>query len=396
MKILQIFNRYLEYGGEEGSVARIAVALREKVELHTFYGSTAETLKGPLGRWRIPLLMQKNPQVLRQLRALQESRGFGFWQIHNVFPTLSVATYELAAEMGVPVIQYLHNYRLGCLNATYYRDDHPCRECRPGHSLPGVVHGCWRGSRLASASMATALHRLWSKGSVDRIKAFIALSEAQKSAHVAMGIPPEKITVIPHYMEADANPPNPAPTDGDVLYLGRLTEEKGVQLLLKSWAEVDSHGRTLRIVGDGAYLPELRRLAAELRLQNVIFHGFVPKEQHQDLWSRCAFFVAPSLWMEPFGMVILEAWKQARPVLATNLGSFPELIKHGENGWLAEPNARDFSRALQSALDCGSGIPDLGANGRRRLEENFSRQQWSDRVFDFYQNQALTTNAGDT
>lgn len=385
MNILQIFNRYLELGGEEGSVDRIANAIRSKADLQTFYGSTAKELAHPLGRFRMPFLLQKNRSVLKKIAKLQEREQFDFWQIHNVFPAISVAVYELAAELGVPVVQYLHNYRLSCVDATFFREGKVCRECSSGNLIPGVKYGCWRGSRVASLSMAAAIRRVWKSGSVDSIKGFIAISESQKREHVAMGIPAEKIEVVHHSLTA-GDPPSSMPSGtGDIFFLGRATEEKGIELLLRSWGKVDSRGRRLRITGDGPELAKMCGLANQLDLNNVVFEGFVPPEKQAEIWRESAILVAPSVWLEPFGMVVLEAWRQGRPVLATNHGSFPELITHGKDGWLAEPDPESFAATLQTAIDCGEEVRELGANGRFKLVERFNHEVWLKRIWEVYE-----------
>ncbi len=392
MRILQVFNQYIEYGGEEGSVSRIAEALRNEVELETFYGSTAESLNHPVGRLRMPFLMQKNPQVLKALLELQEREKFDFWQIHNVFPAVSVAVYELAEKLNIPVIQYLHNYRFSCVDATFFRKGSVCRECSPNNLIPGIKHGCWRGSRLASLSMAAAIRRLWQSGSVDSIKGFIAISESQKHEHISMGLPPEKLEVVPHFLDAGRDIVESPKLNGDVLFLGRLTREKGVHLLLEAWSKVNSYNRILRIVGDGPELSNLQKLSSNLELKNVVFEGFIPKEQHTEIWNKAAFFVAPSTWMEPFGMVVLEAWEHSRPVLATNHGSFPEMISHGKDGWLAEPNPTDFAKGLQKAIDCDSCLEEMGRNGRAKLLETYNQDIWIKRLFKAYQKFGLCSS----
>jgi glycosyltransferase involved in cell wall biosynthesis len=384
LHILQIFNRYLEYGGEEGSVARIAGTLGEQFKLQTFYGSTDEQLARPFGKWRMPGWMIKNRRVLDELRDFQARENFSLWQIHNVFPAVSIAAYELAFELGVPVVQYLHNYRFGCAGGTNFRNGSVCTDCRPGHNLPAIRHRCWRGSLPATLAMTNALRRFWQLDPARSIHAFIAISEAQKNHHVEIGLPAERIHVVRHFLDAGPEPVHSPPPDGDVLFLGRLVEEKGLHLLLDAWARVDSHGRTLRIVGDGPLQPALRQKIDSMGLKNVALEGFVPRELHDALWRRAAFFVAPSVWLEPFGMVVLEAWRQARPVLATNLGSFPEMIRHGETGWLAEPTPDAFAATLQAALDAKDSCSAIGRAGRSELLDHYNKDRWLGEVSRVY------------
>lgn len=385
LRILQIFNRYLEFGGEEGSVGRIAAMLRQRYELETFYGSTKDQLARPLGKWRMAGWMVKNRSVLDDLRRTHERGNFLIWQIHNVFPAISIAAYELAIELRVPIVQYLHNYRFGCAAGTHFRDGAPCNECRPGHFLPALRHRCWRGSLPATFAMTRALERFWKLDPATAIHAYIAISEEQKRQHVAIGFPDDRIHVVPHFLDAGSPPAHSPPPDGDVLFLGRLVPEKGLDLLIEAWARVQARGRKLRIVGDGPQMPALRAKVSALGLKDVILEGFVPRERHDAFWRGASFFVAPSVWHEPFGMVVLEAWRHERPVLATRLGSFPEMIRHGETGWLAEPTPEAFAHTLQAALDAGDACVALGQAGRRELIGKFNPKRWVEDIAAVYQ-----------
>lgn len=365
-------------------MARIASCLREEFPLETYYGSTKEALAGPLGMLRMPNLMLRNPKVLGDLETLQRAEKFDFWQVHNVFPAISIAVYELAASLGVPVIQYLHNYRFGCVGATYFTGGERCKRCKPGAFMPGVLRRCWRGSLPSSIAMARALNRFWKSEMADNIQLFIAISDAQKRSHVSMGIPSERIEVVHHFLDAGPQDTPPPVPEGDALFIGRITEEKGVGFLVRAWAAARVGNRRLRIVGDGPALPAIKRLVSQLGAKNVVFEGFVPKEKHSRFWREAAFFVAPSIWEEPFGMVVLEAWQQARPVLATNLGSFPELVDHGVDGWLAEPQLEAFTGAIERAVADVGNLREMGEQGRRKLERDFNRTKWLQRMTELY------------
>lgn len=391
LRILQIFNCYREYGGEEGSVARIASTLSQHYDIHTYYGSTAEHLARPFGKWRMAGWMIKNQRVLDELRDLHEKSPFSFWQIHNVFPAISIAIYHLASELGVPVIQYLHNYRFGCAAGTNFRDGSICNDCKPGNNRPAIIHRCWRNSLPATMAMTHALDHFWKSNSATCIKAFIAISEAQKNHHAALGIPADRIHVVRHFLDPGTAPAHSPPAMGDVLFLGRLVEEKGLDLLLDAWAMVNSRGRTLRIVGDGPLLATLQTKINSMGIRNVAIDGFIPREHHDALWQRASIFVAPSVWNEPFGMVVLEAWRNARPVLATNIGSFPELIRHGETGWLAPPNPSAFAHSLQAAIDSGEKCIDMGRAGRNELISNFNQDRWLREISHIYHGVNPTT-----
>lgn len=382
LKILQIFASYLQYGGEEGSVHRIARSLRRRHDIEGFYCSTKEMLNGgPLARLTVPLKAWRNTEVMERLRQAQERGGFDIWLIHNVFPAISPAAYELAAELGIPVVHYLHNYRFGCVNAFLFTKGQDCRKCLEGNFIHGALGKCWRNSYPQSSVMAAMLARVRSRGLFAQVARWIALSEAQKRIHVSMGVPADRIEVVPHFLtvqEEDAIPP--FPDDGYGLYIGRLSPEKGVSRLLEAWALLDPE-RRLVIAGDGPELDALLALKESLGLINVEFRGFIAKDAQGELWEGASFSIVPSLWQEPFGMVVLEAWSKGRPVVALRMGALSEIITDGENGFLAaSEEASQLAQAVERAFASIGALPGMGRKGLGLLESYYNEDRWLDDI----------------
>ncbi len=372
--MLHIFNHYLERGGEDGSIHRIADCIRSGGEKLSFYStSSKDYMSSPMGKLKMPMVMQQNKKALEDLRELHNKKQFNFWLVHNVFPAMSVAVYELAEELEVPVIQYLHNYRFGCPGATRLRGGNACFECSPSNMLPALQHLCWRGSLPSTASMVLALQRFWNKGGYNSIHTFIAISESQKRRHEQMGIPAEKIHVLPHFLSVEEEVPRSG-HGNDVLFLGRLTEEKGLMLLLRSWKRMNVQNRTLHIAGTGPMEQKLKKYCESHGVQGVKFHGFVDKNEHQMLYDQCSMLVAPSIWEEPFGMVVLEAWKHGKPILTTDMGSFPELIEHDVDGWLAPSDEDRFLKVFTHALM--RSHKEMGKKGFAKLKNEFNSKTW--------------------
>lgn len=388
LRILQIFARYLQYGGEEGSVSRIASVLRTAHEVDYFTASTQDLLEGgPLARFLLPLSVIYNRSIARELRLLQETERYDCWQIHNVFPAISPSAYSTAFRMGIPVIHYLHNYKFGCANGFLFHDGKENRDCLDGNFWPAARDATWRGSHAQSAVMAAILYYTRTHLNVfEKITRWIAISHAQKDIHVQMGIPEDRIDVVPHFLHA---PPlstiPPFPTDGHGLFVGRLSPEKGVDRLLRAWALL-SPGRRLVIMGDGPSLEPLIRLTRELGIESwVTFTGFVEKGQQQQFWEGAAFSIVPSIWQEPFGMVVLEAWAQGRPVVAHSIGALSEIIRDGVDGFLADPGSiGSLSTKLEQAFSTTTDLQVMGMNGYLRLGESYNKEVWLQRMETVY------------
>jgi len=326
-----------------------------------------------------------NLPVAQRLRRYQDLGQFDLWQIHNVLPGLSPSVYQTAFELKVPVVHYLHNYRMSCTNGFFLNHGQPCERCLHGNFWPAFQTACWHNSHLISGMMGLILRRVRSIGTFQKTAAWIALSHSQKAKHVQMGIPEKRIHVIPHFYEPKAAPP-PASPNGHVLFLGRLSPEKGVHILLQAWKLLHAGDRKLIIAGTGPEESKLRALATSLALKNVEFTGFVKSEDQKRYWSQSAFFVAPSIWDEPFGMVILEAWANARAVIGFKKGSFPELIADGTDGTLAlQVTPQDLADKIQLLIDHPELAVRWGQAGFTKLGSLSTTASWLSRIESVYE-----------
>lgn len=382
---MQIFSRYEHYGGEEGSVYRIGDAMQDQFDVEYFLASTAEFINSPLHeKLTIPLRIFHNPDVARRLRRIQGIGKFDVWQIHNVLPAMSPVVYTTAFKMGIPIVHFLHNYRFGCTNGFFLQRGVPCQRCMYGNFWPAFTGRSWRNSRVLSGAMGAVLHHIRRMDLFHKVTQWIAVSHAQKAVHVEMGVPSEKIAVIHHFYENPLPPPPPAP-DGHAMFIGRLSEEKGVSRLLEAWRLLNRPDKRLVIVGEGPESANLRAQAARLGLSNVTFTGFLKPSQQREVWAGAAFSVVPSIWMEPFGMVVLESWGNNRAIVAHKIGALPEIIAHGENGLLVEPFqpqllADALNRAFNSPDECAA----MAAAGRESLQTRFTKARWLDQIATIY------------
>jgi glycosyltransferase involved in cell wall biosynthesis len=356
-------------------------ALEQEYDLGLFLYSTNELLSGGLaGKARGFAKAFHNWEIVKRLRRYQEAGQYKLWLVHNVFPAMSPAVYDVAHQLGIPVVQYLHNYRMGCVNGFFLNHGKPCQRCMHGNFLPALQTACWHGSHLQSGAMGAITAMARGKDLFHRMHHWIAISEAQKQEHVLMGIPEERITVIHHFYESKAEAPA-YPLEGDALFVGRLSPEKGVDRLLKAWALIQHSGRSLWIVGDGPERENLERMAIALNLSNVRFTGFLDHAGIAGIWERTACSIVPSIWKEPFGMVVLEAWAKGRPVVAHALGALPELIRHGEDGLVVAPDdPRIMADAILSILNDPAKGAAMGRRGEARLTQDFGRKGWMEKI----------------
>lgn len=325
-----------------------------------------------------------NTHAVELIRRYQKIGRFDVWQIHNVFPGMSPAVYEEAFRLDVPIVHYLHNYRMSCVNGFFINHGEPCMRCANGNFFPAFQTACWSESRINSALFGAVLKRTHMLEVFKKVTLWISLSERQKEIHVGLGIPEDRIKVVPHFLEVGPIrlPYSRKPV---AIFVGRLSVEKGVANLLQAWAQIQTPYARLLIVGDGPERETLEELTRSLKLQGVKFLGFVSRQDQEDLWKEAAVSIVPSIWEEPFGMVVLEAWAKGRPVIAHRIGALPELIADGENGFLAEPfDTSSLAQAIDRAFADPAQTEQMGLRGYQTLKAEYNQRRWIERLTTLY------------
>jgi glycosyltransferase involved in cell wall biosynthesis len=381
-KVLRIFNRYQQYGGEERMVRQIGDALVDLVSATAFEHSSDELLSGSLlKRAQAPFNVIYNQRMLDRLLRLQREHRFDAWEIHNTFPAFSPAVYDAALELGVKIIQYLHNYRFSCVNGMFLNQGEPCYRCIRGNFWPAFLTACWRSNRWASGIAGIALTRL--RRLFSSINIWVAISEAQKRHHIEMGISAERIRVVPHFLDAPINVRPDVPEDGYFLFLGRLSAEKGLFQLLHGWRLLKTGTSKLVIAGDGPERSRLENVCRENGLKNVEFRGFVAARDQNALWQGARALIVPSIWEEPFGLVVLEAWAHGRPALVANRGGLPEIVIDS-TARFAPDQPGDIAAILDRYCTHSQDLRRMAREGLERLRQSYNRTVWFSKISAVY------------
>jgi glycosyltransferase involved in cell wall biosynthesis len=299
---------------------------------------------------RIALRSIWSNEDYRAIRGLIRSNQIDIVHVHNFLPLISPAAFHAAHDEGVPVVHTLHNYRLACSGAQLFRSGTICEDC-VGKSLPwpGVVHGCYRNSRVATAGVAAILttHRIlgtWTK----KVSAYIVLNKFMRSKLAGAGLPPDKI-----FLKSNFAPDLGVGVGrgGYAFFAGRLSREKGILTLLAAWEKLVSK-LPLKIAGAGPLEDLVRAKAGQFT--GVEFLGALrPEEVHERMADAVALIV-PSEWYEGAPMVIVEALSKGTPVIASNLGGLPEMIDHQRSGLLFNAgNSASLQEAVGRLLEPG-------------------------------------------
>lgn len=373
VKVLLVHNSYQFAGGEDRAVAEDRELLERQGHSTRIYSRSFAELSGARsfgGRLRIALDVLWSRRTHRDLADIVRRWRPDVVHFHNIFPRVSPSAYAVCRAAGVPVVQTLHNYRLICVDGKLLRDGRPCELCLAGSRYAGVRHACYRGSRAQSAVLtaAIAIHDARGTWSSD-VDAYIALTEFGRATFIRGGLPADRIFVRPNALRV--SPPAPYAGPRSAVFVGRLSDEKGLWPLLGAWREVQD--LPLTIIGDGPLAPSLRAAVARHGQRNIHFVGAVPHDEVLARVGDSGMLIFPSIWYEGFGYSLLEALASGIPVIASRIGAQAEVVTDGVNGLLVAPGD---VHALASAVRTLAADPILAARlahgARRVFEERYS------------------------
>ena len=375
MKVLLIHNRYQLAGGEDVVVQAEKALLEANDHQVALVEISNDQIVSVFDKANAAVRAIYSPASKQQVSAEIAHFCPDVVHVHNFFPLLSPSVYDACRDAGVPVVQTVHNYRLGCLNAILLRNGKVCEDCL-GKRMPwpGIVHGCYRGSRAQSAATAAMLAVHWLRGTwQERVDAYIVLTNFQKEKMVQAGLPREKIYVKPNYI-SEPEQCGESKIFGDyALFVGRLSPEKSITTLIEAYKHNDLR-IPLKIVGDGPLHESLQADVQAAGLESAIkFLGRQDKSAVLSLMHNARFLVFPSIWYETFGLTIVEAFACGLPVLASRLGSMAEIVEDGVTGLHFEAgNSADLADKMQWANEHPEEMISMGKNARRAYEAHYT------------------------
>ena len=383
MRVVLVHNYYQQPGGEDTVFgAEIALLQRNGHEVVKYIEDNRRIRE--TNRFVVATQTVWSPSSRRKMLQVLGDHDPDIVHFHNTFLLISPSAYSACRETGVPVVQTLHNYRLFCPNAIFYRDGKTCEDCL-GKILPwpGVIHACYRGSRVQTAVVATMLtsHRIL-KTYQEKVDVYITLTQFARRKFIEGVLPEEKIAVKPNFVY-----PDPGMSEDErhyALFVGRLSSEKGIRTLLKSWGYIKQI--PLKIVGGGPLWGELRLFVQTEKIECIEMLGRQAPEDVLRLMKGACFLVFPSEWYEAFPNVILEAFACGVPVIASRLGSMMEILEDGQTGLHFTPgDSEDLAVKVEWAWTHPLQMQEMGRKARAEFEAKYTAERNYTLLMEIYQ-----------
>jgi glycosyltransferase involved in cell wall biosynthesis len=325
--------------------------------------------------------MAFSPATIRSIEDQIDTFTPDIIHLHNPYPSLGPAVHLAAARRGVPLIQTIHNLRLRCPNGLMFTEGRSCRRCERGNYVNAMLHRCFPSRRQAGAyAGALWFHRFLLK--LERnVAGFVAPSTFMADQLRAWGLPERRISTIRNFVPSIA----PAPSNvGDFgVYVGRLSDEKGLPLLMEALALAGDP--PFRIIGDGPLSRDLKSVGARLALRRTEFAGRVDARDAHRAVAGCRFLVMPSLCQENAPLAVLEALAAGRPVLVSRRGGLPELVESG-GGLVFDPrDVSGLSEHIQTLVRDRDRCQELGDRAWGFAASELGPERHLERLLEVYQ-----------
>nr|WP_296959524.1 glycosyltransferase family 4 protein [uncultured Mediterraneibacter sp.] len=339
-KILIVHNYYQIPGGEDTVVANEKEMLEEHGHDVTLYSRNNSELKtmGKFQKSLLPFSTIFNLRTYREIKKIIKEKKIDIVHVHNTLNLISPSVYYAARAMKIPVVQTIHNFRLLCPGATFYRDGHICEDCVQHGLKCAVKHSCYRGSKIQTLAcvISTQIHRM--TGIYGKIN-YICLTEFNKRKLLELKqIKEEQVFVKPNFVESIGEFVPEEKRKDQFIFAGRLDKLKGIDLLLKAWKQMGENAPKLIVCGTGPMEEWCKEYVTENGL-NVELRGFVPNEETRKLIAYSRGLILPTQWYEGFPMSIVEAFSVGTPVICSDLGNAGSIVSEGITGRKFEVNS---------------------------------------------------------
>ncbi|MBU1118676.1 glycosyltransferase family 4 protein [Patescibacteria group bacterium] len=397
---------YLQGGTERYFIETMELLEKEKIQCVPFAMHHPKNLETPYSKYfvsnvdfskvsfskegfRVAGRMLYSFEAKKKVEKLIEDEKPDIAHIHNIYHQISPSILPVFKNNNIPVVMSVQDHKIICpdfLLCTNHPKLRYCQDCKRHKYYKAIQNKCIKESYMASTltALEMSFHKL--VGYYERfVDTYIAPSNFVKELLIEWGYPEKKIVTIPLYVKHDERPysfmydsQNPY-----IIYWGRHSKEKGVRYLVAAMEKLP-HVKCI-ICGTGPEHEELKQIAKDKKIDNVVFLGFVPDEDLTRIARDAQFVIVPSVFPENFGLVVTEGFAFGKPVIGPKRGAPTELIDVDRNGLLFEAqNATDLAEKIDSLWNKKDKISEMGKEARRDAETLYDPKLHIERLITTY------------
>ncbi|MFQ7268050.1 MAG: glycosyltransferase family 4 protein [Paraprevotella clara] len=353
-----------------------------------YFPESKETRDGPLRQVRNLINYFYHFEAAKKIEQLILDEKPDLAHIHLMWGQITPSIFPVLKKYHIPILFTVHDYRMVCPAYTF-RDGsgRVCEVCQGRYFYKCFAHACCKGNKLMSAVMAAEQYfRNAFFNPAKFINGFIYVSNfARNIQEKYMPALKEKPNItLYNFSTSIVNRPKEMSTEKYFLFFGRLSYEKGVMTLLRSFKDIPHC--FLKVVGTGPQKGELKAFAKDNGMQNVAFLGYKTGTELTDLVINAYFVIVPSEWYENNPMTVIEAYSVGTPVIGARIGGIPEIVVNGQTGFLFESgNVEDLHRVIRQAYNLdGKAYTALSCGTIDFANRNLSKKSYWAKLIKFY------------
>ncbi|NLC30924.1 MAG: glycosyltransferase family 4 protein [Candidatus Moranbacteria bacterium] len=400
MKILLINKFYYIKGGTEKHFFELKSVLEERGhEVIVFSTENKKNIKSGKNEYFIPELRMNlnnffngfklfyNFQAIGDLKKIIAEHKIDIAHLHNISHHFSPAIIKVLKENNIPTVMTVHDYKLLCPNYKLFNKGKICEKCRGGKFYHCTLNKCVKSSYLGSLVITLEAYWVRWKRYFNYLDLLIAPSRFMQNKLIENGFAQEKVEYIPNFLDSfEQKNKVIGAKEKYILFSGRLSAEKGLDFLIKTFAEIDDKKLILKIAGKGEDEIYLKEMVRALRMEKrVVFLGHQSGMQIKKLIRESCAVVVPSVWFENAPYSILEAYAQTKLVIGSDLGGIPELIGDGKTGFIfRHGDKKSLAEKIQNVSKDPVGSEKMGMAGLRFLDNQLNSRNYYEKLMKVY------------
>ena len=321
----------------------------------------------------------------KMLEALEDFKP-DIVHVNNFQRQLSESIIEAIKEKNIPIVFTAHDLEAVCPNKTMLDENkNICELCKNGHYINCIKKKCIKSSLLKSilGAIETKYYRN-KKVYTEKIDKIVTPSKFYKKQLIDYGIEDNRIIAMPNFLDIDKYNIRTS-DDGYALYFGRLSKEKGILNLIEAFSYIKN--QKLHIAGDGPEREKIEKIIRNRHLENNIkLLGFLNEKEMQEEIANCRFVVLPSIWYDNCPYSILETLTIGKPVIGSDMGGIPELVRDKENGLIFKhDNIQELEEKMKLLFENKGLVEEYGKNAKKIAQKEYSRDKYYDKMIKIYE-----------
>ena len=411
MKVLEINAYHSRVGGAVTVYTNTTIGLKEAghdvvnftlkwddneaSEFSKYFPESKDTRKGILRPVKNIATYFYHKEAAKKLEKLIIDHKPDIAQIHLIWGQLSPSILPVLKKYNIPVIFTIHDYRIVCPNYLFLNGyGKVCEKCKGKNFYNCVKYKCCKNSRFLSVMMSAEQYfRNLFFHPAKYAQGIVYVSDFAKEIHEKYMPQLKNIPNIRLYNFHTKIESAPVADKNDYfLFFGRLSREKGLDLLLKTFGRLPN--LKLKIVGKGPYEEKVVNFIQNNNCTNIEFVGYKKGEELIDIIRKAYFTVVPSEWYENNPMTIIESYSVGTPVIGASIGGIPEIISENNTGFIFDNNDTSLQSAVLRASQLSpKDYEKMCRNALEYAQTNFGKEQYITKIVHFFQD-VMKKNSG--